>query len=87
MDPWLTRLAALTAARDVTRYAGHLRALTGVPHGGPVDLALHLAETRGGIAARIADRYRQACGTYLGAATALAEVDPAVDVRPLVEGR
>lgn len=82
---WWARLEARVTARDVRQAAGRLRAT--VPNGreAPIELVVHLVEQRDDqMAKKLLAHYHAACERALAAAIELAELDPSVDIRPLI---
>ncbi|GIH95331.1 hypothetical protein ACFFMN_23500 [Planobispora siamensis] len=85
-----TRRAVRVAVADMRRYTGLIRVMVGCPGDRPMTapvmaLAVRKAE-RHQLTADLLDRYEAACAAYNAAMTALAELDPGVDVTDLLRG-
>ncbi|MFB9476925.1 hypothetical protein ACFFR3_46175 [Nonomuraea salmonea] len=87
---WHAELAARVAGRDLVDAARRLRAVLGAPATATTAVVLGMADIRARDS-RLVDRLRadheRACSDFLGAVTDLAELDPPVDVRPLLPPR
>uniref|UniRef100_UPI003F495262 hypothetical protein n=1 Tax=Streptosporangium sp. CA-235898 TaxID=3240073 RepID=UPI003F495262 len=84
---WEARLAARVTGRDLTTATRRLRHLLNAPATVEIGMVLALADIRADTHPAVAaarTNHTSACEAYLAAMTDLADLDPAVDIRPLL---
>lgn len=84
---WDARLAARVTGRDLVAAARRLRRVVGVPAEATTAFVLGLADIKAATSPAVAAAraaHTDACAAYCAAMVDLAELDPAVDIRPLL---
>jgi hypothetical protein len=84
---WEAKLAARVTGRDLVDAARHLRRVVGAPAGAQTAMVLGFADikaaTNPAVAAALT-AHTDACAAYFVAMVDLADLDPTVDIRPLL---
>ncbi|MEU4229403.1 hypothetical protein AB0F17_34345 [Nonomuraea sp. NPDC026600] len=84
---WEARLAARITGRDLLAAAKRLRHALDVPDSAQTAFVLGLADLKAEASPAIAAlraAHHNACAAYFGAMIDLADLDPSVDIRPLL---
>lgn len=84
---WEARLAARVAGRDLAAAARRLRLVTRVPDATTTAFVLGLADIKAATDPAVAaarEAHTSACAAYFAAMVDLADLDPTVDIRPLL---
>lgn len=84
---WEARLAARVTGRDLVAAAHRLRRAIGAPEGAKTALVLGVADIKAATCPAVAaarDAHTAASAAYFVAMVDLAELDPTVDIRPLL---